>query len=124
MNFETAEMMNAETHAFVERAARIEPNNAIQVFDSESHEMIGTVVNFNKSGMQLRLNKKMYLNQIQEVTLVVENAKNEKQYIKVIAELLWLKQHENEGAEVGGFYLASKNFKSKFRLDHLIKSCQ
>ena len=51
---------------YIERAARIEPAEYIMVIDPNTQELIGEVVNFNNSGMQLLMHSEMELNLILE----------------------------------------------------------
>lgn len=123
MNQEMIEQNQAKNQHLVPRAPRLVPNDYITVVDSNSQEKVGSVMNFNEAGMQLLITKEdVELNDILELTLVSKSNESTLQYIKVIAELLWMKKDENQGRVLGGFYLSTKNFKSKFRLNQLIKS--
>ncbi len=121
MNQDTVTIKNQNNGRIIQRAPRLEPNYFMVVLDAETNEVIGKVVNFNESGMQLMMQNEINLNQIQELILVNKNNK-EKQYIKVFAELLWTKPCGEQNMVRGGFYLCSKNFKSKFRMNKLISS--
>ncbi len=120
MNQETVERNTFNDHKQLDRPARIEPDDLVMVIDSNSKELIGHVLNFNESGMQLLMRQKIKLNQILQLTLVLNKAHIEKQYIKVNAELLWIKKEDDY--LLGGFYHSSENFKSKFRLNNWLKS--
>lgn len=124
MNPVSIESKETKINNYIVRASRVAPNESIMVIDSNTQGVVGEVVNFNETGMQLSMHNEMDLNLISELTLVLSNAQQEKQYIEVFAELLWIK-HEvvDKIASVrGGFYLRSKNFKAKFRISQLIKS--
>ena len=80
------------------RAPRLVPNDYITVVDSNSQEKVGSVMNFNEAGMQLLITKEdVELNDILELTLVSKSNESTLQYIKVIADLLWMKKDENHG---------------------------
>ena len=107
----------------VPRAARLVPHNFITVVDSNTQEKVGSVMNFNHAGMQLLMTQEdLELNDIVELTLVSKSLQKKLQLIKVIAELLWVKKDQSQDRVLAGFYLSTKNFKSKFRLNELIKS--
>ncbi|TDR23528.1 hypothetical protein [Marinicella litoralis] len=120
MNQETIERQVFNNLKHWDRPVRLRPDNKVNVVDSCSNELIGHVLNFNEFGMQLLMLQNRALNEIHELTLLLNLDHCDAQHIKVFAELLWVK--EEGGHFLGGFYLCSKNFKSKFRMNQWLKS--
>ena len=123
MNQEISNQDLSNNQHLVPRAPRLVPHDFITVVDSNTQEKVGSVMNFNHVGMQLLMtHEDLELNDIFELTLVSKSTQKNLQYIKIIAELLWLRKDQSQDRLLGGFYLSTKNFKSKFRLNELIKS--
>lgn len=123
MNQKISNQDQSNNQHLVPSAARLVPHDFITVVDSNTQEKVGSVMNFNHVGMQLLMtHEDLELNDIFELTLVSKSPQKNLQYIKVIAELLWLRKDQSQDRLLGGLYLSTKNFKSKFRLNELIKS--
>jgi hypothetical protein len=121
MNHISFASKNSKGENYIDRIDRIKPNNLILVMNSATQEVIGEVVNINEEGMKVIMPKEMYLNQTLEITLVVKNEITKKQYIMVVSELMWVEKIAGKEQVYGGFYFKNKSFKSKFRLNQLIK---
>lgn len=107
---------------FVARAPRYVPKDLMVVMDSVTEQVLGKVVNFSETGVQLlmRGDQPLPMHEIKELELVY--CKNhQEQHIKVQAELLWSKSSDQHDMVLGGCYFCTKDFRSIYHLNQLIR---
>jgi hypothetical protein len=107
---------------FVARAPRYVPKDLMVVMDAMTEQVLGKVVNFSETGVQLlmRGDLPMSLHEIKELDLVYCN-KHQEKHVKVQAELLWSKTSDQHDMVLGGCYFCTKDFRSIYHLNQLIR---
>ncbi|WP_223786743.1 PilZ domain-containing protein [Marinicella meishanensis] len=122
MNPDTALTRTRSGREFVARAPRYQPHDLMVVLDAMTDQVLGKVVNFSETGVQvlLRGDQPLPKHQIKELALVYHQNFQEK-HIKVQAELLWSKTSDQHDMVLGGCYFCTKDFRSIYHLNQLIR---